>query len=72
MAGRRPAEWRFPNEKQQRKEEMERKLRRDPVAPAQSDEDAWWDAVLSVPRAVTSFKKYPYKSQCSDAHATDC
>lgn len=50
----RPAEWRFPKEKQQRKEDMERKLRRGGQASAQSDEEAWWDAVLSDPRAVTS------------------
>ena len=54
MAGRRCAEWRFPTEKQQRKEEMARRLKRPGDAPARSDEDAWWDAVLSDPRAVTS------------------
>jgi hypothetical protein len=27
---------------------------RDAAAPARTDEDCWWDAVLSDPRAVTS------------------
>jgi hypothetical protein len=27
---------------------------RDSAAPARSDDDCWWDAVLSDPRAVTS------------------
>ncbi|MEH2499579.1 hypothetical protein V1294_006058 [Bradyrhizobium sp. AZCC 1678] len=52
MAGRRCAEWRFPTAKQQRTEEVERRLSRH-AAPI-SDEDAWLQAVLSDPRAVTS------------------
>jgi hypothetical protein len=54
MAGQRPAEWRFPNAKQKRKEEMARKLIRGHQAATSFDEDSWWVAVLSDPRAVTS------------------
>lgn len=54
MAGRRCAEWRFPNAKQQKAEETARRL-----AEAQrqrvhvDDDEAWWAAVLSDPRAET-------------------
>jgi hypothetical protein len=41
----------FRTAKQAKAEEMARKLRREPAAPARSDDDAWWDAVLSDPRA---------------------
>jgi hypothetical protein len=51
MAGRRCAEWRFPTQKQQRKEEMERKLRGPDQVPSRGD-DGWWDAVRSDPRAA--------------------
>jgi hypothetical protein len=53
MASRRCAEWRFPTEKQQRKEDMERKLRRDPDQAPKTDEACWWDAVLSDSHAET-------------------
>jgi hypothetical protein len=59
MAGRRCAEWRFPTEKQQRKEAMERRLRREPADPARSDDDCWWDAVLSDPRAAAPSRPTP-------------
>src|SRR4030088_1743818 len=55
MAGPRPADWRFPTQKQQ-KAEVTAKL----MAEAQrrraagDDKDAWWQSVLSDPRAVTS------------------
>jgi hypothetical protein len=55
MAGRRPADWRFPTPKQQKAEDTaklmaEAQRRR----AAGDDKDAWWQAVLSDPRAVTS------------------
>jgi hypothetical protein len=53
MASQRPASWRFPTPKQARAEETARRMR-DAAAPARTDEDCWWDAVLSDPRAVTS------------------
>ncbi|MGY3356266.1 hypothetical protein ACVWZK_002929 [Bradyrhizobium sp. GM0.4] len=55
MAGRRPADWRFPTQKQQRIEDTAKK-----IADAQrqregrTDQDAWWDAVLRDPRAETT------------------
>jgi hypothetical protein len=52
MAGRRPAEWRIPTEKQQRAEEMARRMRA-AATPPRSDHDCWWDAVLADPRATT-------------------
>lgn len=54
MAGRRPADWRFPTPKQQKAEETARRL-----AEAQrrhvsaDDSEAWWSSVLSDPRAET-------------------
>jgi hypothetical protein len=55
MAGRRPAEWRFPTEKQRRAEDTARRLleaqqQRDQV----SEHDCWWASVLADPRAVTA------------------
>lgn len=55
MAWRRPADWRFPTEKQQRIEDTAKKIaeaqrRREVV----DEKESWWDAVLSDPRAVTS------------------
>jgi hypothetical protein len=55
MAGRRCAEWRFPSQKQAKAEDMAR--RRGGGAPARSDDDAWWDAVLSDPRAVAKLMR---------------
>jgi hypothetical protein len=60
MASRRPADWRFPTEKQQRAEGTARRMR-DAVAPPRSDEDAWWDAVLADPRTAT-LRPSPAKS----------
>lgn len=54
MAGRRPAEWRFPTERQERTEAMTRRLtaeQRKRAAEA-DDEEAWWQAVLSDPRSL--------------------
>lgn len=55
MAGRRPADWRFPTPKQARIEETARRLAENQRAREQpvSDEDAWWSAVLRDPRAGT-------------------
>jgi hypothetical protein len=50
MASRRPADWRFPTPKQAKAEETAS----DAAAVPRTDEDDWWDAVLSDPRAVTS------------------
>ena len=55
MAGRRPAEWRLPTEKQQKAEATARRLTeaqrlRDQV----SEHDAWWASMLADPRAVTA------------------
>jgi hypothetical protein len=55
MAGRRPADWRFPTPKQQKAEDTAKKIaeaqrRREVV----DDKESWWAAVLSDPRAVTS------------------
>ena len=52
MASRRPADWRFPNEKQARAEETARRMR-DAASPGRSDEECWWDAVLADPHAAT-------------------
>lgn len=52
MAGRRPASWRFPTEKQARIEAMTRRLTEEQrKRAAEADEEAWWAAVLSDPRA---------------------
>ena len=54
MAGRRPADWRFPTPEQQKAEETARRL-----AAAQrgrvsvDDKEAWWASVLADPRAET-------------------
>lgn len=60
MAGRRVAEWRFPNDKQQRAEETLRRMQQaaapppsPPVGPADPMTNAYWDAVLADPRART-------------------
>jgi hypothetical protein len=50
MAGRRAAEWRLPTEKQRRTDEL-RKALLNRTQSAPTDEDAWWDSVLSDPRA---------------------
>jgi hypothetical protein len=59
MASRRPADWRFPTEKQRRAEETARLIRRDPEPPTNpsppvtDDTDpGWWDAVLADQRAA--------------------
>ncbi len=52
MAGRRPAEWRFPSEKQQKAEATARRLRAQ--APSPTDEECWWASVLADPRAATT------------------
>lgn len=54
MAGRRAAEWRFPNAKQQKAEETARRMRDAAAPPPRTDEECWWDAVLRDPRAETS------------------
>lgn len=57
MAGRRCAEWRFPTAKQARIEETARRLAENQRRRAGvTDEDAWWAAVLSDPRAEASRK----------------
>ncbi|MBN9007565.1 MAG: hypothetical protein J0H40_19380 [Rhizobiales bacterium] len=52
MASRRCADWRFPTEKQARAEETARRLRAN-APPTRTDEECWWDSVLSDPRAAT-------------------
>jgi hypothetical protein len=42
----------IPDTEQSRAEETARRMR-DAAAPVRSDEDCWWDAVLSDPRAET-------------------
>lgn len=66
MAGRRVADWRFPTEKQTRAEDTARNMQRaaqqnqrfsdgvhttDAIGPADPMPDAYWDAILSDPRA---------------------
>ncbi|MDO9440580.1 MAG: hypothetical protein Q7T73_06795 [Beijerinckiaceae bacterium] len=58
MANRRPADWRFPNEKQQRAEETARRMQAaaaapptPAVGPADPMPDSYWDAVLADPVA---------------------
>lgn len=72
MANRRPADWRFPTDKQARAEETARRMqaavdvsflghKHDPdppnlhptPGPADPMPEAYWDAVLADPRAVT-------------------
>jgi hypothetical protein len=55
MAGRRPADWRFPTPKQQRIEDTAKKIaeaqrRREAV----DDKESRWEAVLSDPRSMRS------------------
>lgn len=53
MAGRRCAEWRFPTAKQARAEEVARRLAENQRRRAGVDDgDAWWESVLSDPRAT--------------------
>jgi len=53
MAGRRCAEWRFPTAKQQRVEETARRVAAAQRHVSVDDEEAWWQSVLSDPRAET-------------------
>jgi hypothetical protein len=70
MAGRRVADWRFPNEKQARAEETTRRMQ-DAAAPPRlptpgpADEmpDGYWDAVLADPRAVAGAPRTPLAQQ---------
>lgn len=62
MSNRRPADWRFPTDKQQRAEETARRMSAaaapEPPSPAPAGEpadpmpDAYWDAVLNDPKAT--------------------
>lgn len=55
MAGRRCADWRFPTPKQQRIEETARRLAEAQRARVSVDDsEAWWQSVLSDPRASTT------------------
>lgn len=60
MANRRPADWRFQNEKQARAEETLRRMQQNSAppptptpGPADPMPEAYWDAVLSDPTART-------------------
>jgi len=58
MASRRPADWRFPTEKQSRAEDTARRMQAasappptPAVGPSDDTPDAYWDAILEDPRA---------------------